>query len=86
MVKILLGTVQPPENETVCGKAGSCGGRGGGDVSQDDGQWGWEQALAHQDGAKDPSKCILWCAIALGALVQGCSLEFVSFLRKAAEC
>ncbi|CAM9274390.1 unnamed protein product, partial [Laminaria digitata] len=46
---------------------------------------GWGQALARQDSTSCPSKCILWCAVALGALVQGCSLEFVTGYLKLAR-
>eukprot|EP00904_Undaria_pinnatifida_P005103 jgi/Undpi1/1722/HiC_scaffold_11.g05112.m1 len=46
---------------------------------------GWGQALAHQESTSCPSKCILWCAIALGALVQGCSLEYVTGYLKLAR-
>lgn len=39
------------------------------------------QPPAHRQEEGDPSTCILWCTIALGALVQGCPLEFVSCRR-----
>lgn len=41
-------------------------------------EWTWGQTMGNEDGAGDPPKCILRCAIALGELVQGCSLDFVS--------
>lgn len=51
-----------------------------GEFHPDGERGGGGQALAHQESTSCPSKCILWCAIALGALVQGCSLEYVSRL------
>ena len=39
------------------------------------------QVLAYQQQGGDSSTCIFWCTIALGALVQGCPLEFVSCRR-----
>lgn len=63
--------------------------------SETDGEWGprngevlegEEQALngtlTCRTESSDPSKCIMWCAIALGALVQGSPLEYVSCRRR----
>ena len=43
----------------------------------------WSSALGAESGSgvlpRDPSTCVLWCAIALGALVRGVPLDHVSF-------
>ncbi|CAN0425356.1 unnamed protein product [Pylaiella littoralis] len=47
----------------------------GGDLSEGH----WDQAVLAGDGAlpHDSSTCLLWCAVALGALVRGCPLTNV---------
>lgn len=45
---------------------------------------GSQKAALHAR-AGDALKCIMWCAIALGALVQGCALDFVSFASRDAN-
>lgn len=42
----------------------------------------WREAELAGDGARpcDASTCLLWCAIALGALVRGCPLKDVGAL------
>lgn len=85
MVKIMLGSM-PQEREEIFRDGG--GGLAGGGQSPDQRQgWhgGWSQTLASQDSTGHPSECILWCTIALGALVQGCSSEFVSYPPPAHE-
>lgn len=45
----------------------------------------WDQAVPSGHGTlpHDPSMCLLWCAVALGALVRGCPLENVGRLLAA---
>lgn len=38
----------------------------------------WESACGDSRRPRDPSSCILWCSIALGALVRGRPIELVS--------
>lgn len=79
MVNIMLGVTSVQQSYGVDGVgAGSFAGqeqRGG---SQQGQKGGWGQVLAYPDRAGNASKCIFWSAIALGALLQGRSLEFVS--------
>ena len=53
-----------------------------GESSNAIGSSGWSNALAAEHGSgalpRDPSTCVLWCAIALGALVRGIPLDHVS--------
>ena len=46
-----------------------------------DGSGDWSNALAAENGPgvlpRDASSCVLWCAIALGALVRGTPLDHV---------
>lgn len=39
---------------------------------------GWDDALVLRDVSGSPAKCIMWCAIALGALMRGSPVEYVS--------
>lgn len=64
-------------------------GEGNGGVQQAVGEsknasdGGWGTALAAEAGPakmpRDASTCILWCSIALGALVRGCPVDHVGF-------
>ena len=86
MVEVMLGTGPRRGSKVLCGRACSYAGEEEGGVPREVRQWGWNQALASSHyGAGDPSRCTFWCAIALGALVQGCSIEFVSFVKKATK-
>ena len=78
MVKIMLDSMPQQHKEVVSG--GNVGlARGGqSQLLQQGGDGGWSQASPREDSTSYPSECILWCTIALGALVQGCSSEFVS--------
>lgn len=79
MVKIMLGSMPQQCKETVSdGKVGLARG-GHSQLLQQGGDGGWSQTWPLQDSTSYPSECILWCTIALGALVQGCSSEFVSY-------
>lgn len=78
MVEIMLGANLSLRQESVWVGAGSlAGGNEGGSPHKSE-EWGWGQTFTDQDGLGDPPKCTLWCAIALGALLQGCPLDFVS--------
>lgn len=77
VVKIMLGSMQQRQ-ERFCIGAGDLAEGEEVEFLQESEKGGWGQSLACQDKTSCPSKCILWCAIALGALVQGCSLEYVS--------
>lgn len=39
---------------------------------------GWGRTLFCRDVPDNPAKCMMWCAIALGALMRGSPVEFVS--------
>ena len=80
MVNIMLGGSKVQRRHIICGV-------GVGNLNEQEqiravlqhGQEGrWGQELAHEDRAENSSKCIFWAAIALGALLQGRSLAFVS--------
>ena len=73
----MLGSMQQRQERFRIG-AGDLAEGDEGEFLQESEEGGWGQSLACQDTTSCPSKCILWCAIALGALVQGCSLEYVS--------
>lgn len=47
---------------------------------------GWSNALAAENGPRDPSTCILWGVIALGALVRGCPVDYVGAILKSCCC
>ncbi|CAN0391286.1 unnamed protein product [Pylaiella littoralis] len=38
----------------------------------------WKDALVRRDVSGSPATCIMWCAIALGALMRGSPVEFVN--------
>lgn len=80
VVKIMVGSMQQQQQRQERFRIGAGGLAEGeeGDFLQEGEEGGWGQAVACQETTSCPSKCILWCAVALGALVQGCSLEFVS--------
>lgn len=78
MVKIMLDTTPQHDQDMTDGVDGSLVSLEDRGFPQKDAGLRWGQSLADQGRSNDPSRCILWCAIALGALVQGCSLEFVS--------
>ena len=80
MVKIMLSSMPQQRQEKVrVGEDGLAAGERARMIQQgEDGIT--SQTLASQEGTDYPSECILWCTIALGALVQGCSSEFVSYL------
>lgn len=78
MVNIMLGSMPLQRQEQPRGGAGGPAGREQAGIPQQDQEGGLGRVLACQDTTDYPAKCIFWCAIALGALVQGCSLVFVS--------
>lgn len=77
MFNVMLGSMSRKRQERVHVGGGSFAG--GQEVLRGGEGGGAGQALAYRPKEGDPSTCILWCTIALGALVQGCPLEFVSF-------
>lgn len=79
MVKIMLGSMPQQREESIRDGRGGLAGGGQSSGLRQGGDGGWSQTLACQDSTSHPSECILWCTIALGALVQGCSSEFVSY-------
>ncbi|CAN0443019.1 unnamed protein product [Pylaiella littoralis] len=47
---------------------------------------GWGRTLFCRDVPDNPAKCMMWCAIALGALMRGSPVEFVAgYIRLARE-
>ncbi len=55
--------------------------------SQASGRWSEAVATGERALPRNASTCLLWCAIALGALVRGCPLSHVgSQGRATAEC
>lgn len=79
MVNIMLGGTSVQQRYGVDGVgAGSFAGQEQSRVSQQEQTGGWGQVLAYHDRAGYSAKCIFWSAVALGALLQGRSLEFVS--------
>ena len=78
MVKIMLSSMPQQRQETV--RVGEISPKGVGHArfQQHGEDVGWGQTLAGQDTSSYPAECILWCTIALGALVQGCPSTFVS--------
>lgn len=78
MVKIMLGSMPQQRQEMLrAEESGLPGGEQAG-LPQQGQHGGWGRVLTCQDRTDYPSKCIFWCAIALGALVQGCPSGFVS--------
>ena len=81
MVKIMLGSrLHQRKREFRAGRSSFAEGQER-DVVREIETGGAGQALAYRQQAGDASTCIFWCTIALGALVQGCPLEFVSCRR-----
>lgn len=79
MVNIMLGGAEVQQSHKVCGAGtGNLAGQEQKRAPQHRQEEGWGQRLAYHDRAGNSSKCIFWSAIALGALLQGCSLAFVS--------
>lgn len=78
MVKIMLSSMPPQYQETVRVGQISGDGREHARLQQQGVDVGWGQTLACQEATSYAAECILWCTIALGALVQGCSSTFVS--------
>lgn len=77
----MLGSLAHHRQETT--RAGTGSSRAGGEQAEYPQQGhdeGWGHVLACHDRIDYPSTCIFWCAIALGALVQGRSSGFVSDL------
>lgn len=58
------------------------GAGAGADFAEGQEEKGWDDALALRDVSGSPAKCIMWCAIALGALMRGSPVEYVSRRRR----
>lgn len=78
VVELMLGAMPPRRKERHCAQGNSLtDGKQGGHHTAG-GEETYSQGGAYDEIAGDSFKCIMWCAIALGALVQGCSFDFVS--------
>lgn len=87
MVNIMLGGANGQQRYGVGGVgAGNIAGQGYRGAPQQGQAGRWGQGLAHHDREGNASKCIFWSAIAIGSLLRGRSLEFVSPPYPAAGC
>ncbi|CAM9932348.1 unnamed protein product, partial [Hapterophycus canaliculatus] len=82
MVEILLGAstpdrahLKPEVGKSIIGAPR--GGSGLGGFATESEQGGWGGALAYPAAVGSPATCMMWCAIALGALVKGAPVENV---------
>lgn len=82
MVTIMLGSLPRQRQERFSHGTDGTVGRAQASFPQQDQDGGWHKMLACQDRTGYPLKCIFWCTIALGALVQGCASDFVSEIRR----
>lgn len=78
MVEMMLGSTSSEGQGRLSVGTDSLTGEEGGRSLLQANDWGRGQTPAERGGTADPSKCILWCAIAVGALMQGCPSELVS--------
>lgn len=79
MVNIMLGDAKVPQRCDVYGVGtGLFAGQEQKRAPLRGQDGGWGQGLADHDRAENSSTCIFWSSIALGALLQGRSLMFVS--------
>ena len=62
------------------GSSSSSSDRWGGE-----GCWGETMAARNEPPPRDAATCIMWCAIALGALVRGCPLSLVGIAATASS-
>ena len=78
MVNVMLNSMPQELQERLRGGAGGLAGTEQAGFPQQCQEGGGDKVLECQDRTHYPYKCIFWCAIALGALLQGCSSPFVS--------
>ena len=78
MVDLMLSSTPKRRQHRRIVKLGMCAGGSEGQFRGEDVDGESASASAYHDREGNSSKCFLCCAIALGALAQGCSLEFVS--------
>lgn len=79
MVNIMLGSMPQQRQKRFPVRAGGLARGEQAKFPQQGQEGGLGQMLASQENSHYPSKCIFWCAIALGALIRGCSSDFVSY-------
>lgn len=60
-------------------------GFGGSECGGGEMQMGWGGELVGHASSENPGKCIMWCAVALGALVRGAPIEYVSVSGRLCE-
>lgn len=88
MVEIMMGAVPPQQRyehqrehhgigEWAMGGEAFQGAAAGTRLAGGD-EEGWNGASVWRGVPDNPAKCIMWCAIALGALMRGSPVEFVS--------
>lgn len=84
MVEVMMASIAPLMQVQHHGLESSAAVYAGDDATMTFGAHTCSPA-SRPDGQNDPSKCIMWCAIGLGALVQGAPVEKVSTHYAGAE-